>query len=371
MMVTVKTGPVPEGRLRSLDALRGADMILIMGVGQLFRSLDRSYENSFFGLLAKQFEHTAWQGFHLYDMIFPLFIFIVGVSMPFALSRRIRGGQGRRTIYLHIVKRSLLLFLFGLVFNGLLDFDFSDFGYTGVLQRISIAYFFSALIVLNTNPGKQAIIAGGLLILYWLLMMLVPVPGYGAGVITPEGNLHAYLDRLLLPGKLYNVSYDEDGLLQQVSSVAVCLAGVQAGHWLRGSRSQNHKALGLVAGGSACIAIALVWNLHFPVIFRLWSSSFAMLTIGLSAILLALFYWIIDVRGHRRWAFPFVVVGMNSITIYMVQALFDFGIIAGIFVHGFAGYLGSFEPAFLAICLVAVKWLFLYFLYVQKIFLKV
>ena len=126
-----------------------------------------------------------------------------------------------------------------------------------------------------------------------------------------------------------------------------------------------------MAGGIASIALALGWNLHFPVIFRLWSSSFALLTIGISAVLLGVFYWIIDVRGHRRWAFPFVVIGMNSITIYMVQALFDFGIIVDIFVHGFTGYLGSFAPAFLAICLVAVKWLFLYFLYARKIFLKV
>ena len=265
-----------------------------------------------------------------------------------------------------------MLFILGLIYNGsLLSFNFSNMLYTGVLQRISIAYFFSAFIVMNTNIKKQAIIAGSLLVIYWLLMILVPVPGYGAGVLTPEGNLHTYIDQLLLPGRLGNGFYDEDGILQQVSSIAVCLAGVLAGHLLLSSYTQNKKVLGLLGAGLTSVIIGLVWDFSFPIIFRLWSSSYAMLVIGLSSLLLCLFYWLIDVKGYKKWVFPFVVVGLNSITIYLAAGLFDFGIIVKIFVHGFVDYFGSFKPVFLALCILTVEWLFLYFLYKQKIFLKV
>jgi predicted acyltransferase len=360
-----------EGRLVSLDALRGFDMLFLVGIASVFQTLPKLSENALFTWLAGQCEHTLWHGFHLYDLIFPLFIFLVGVSLPFALTKRLQKGYSRKKLYIHIVKRSLLLFFLGLVLNGLLGFDFSDFGYTGVLQRIAIAYFFSALVVMNTGIKTQAIIAGSLLLSYWLLMILVPVPGYGAGVITPEGNLHAFIDQKLLPGKLYNGFYDEDGILQQLSSIAVCLAGVLAGHWLRSANNQDKKALWLGLAGLASILTGLVWNFSFPIIFRLWSSSYAMLTIGLSAMTLSLFYWIIDVRGYKKWAFPFVVTGLNSITIYLAIRFFDFGAFVNMFVYGFIDYLGAAKPIFMSFCILLAEWLFLYFLYRKKIFLKV
>jgi predicted acyltransferase len=360
-----------QGRLLSLDALRGLDMLFLLGISGVFRALPKLSDNGVFNFLAGQCQHTVWHGFHIYDLIFPLFIFMVGVSVPFAISKRLQDGYSRKKLYFHIIRRSLMLFFLGLIFNGFLGFDFSNFTYTGVLQRISIAYFFSALIVMNTDIRMQAISAGSLLVIYWLLMILVPVPGYGAGVITPEGNLHTYIDQQLLPGKLGNGFYDEDGILQQISSIAVCLAGVLAGHWLRSSYTQNKKVLGLMLAGFASVLIAIVWNFSFPIIFRLWSSSYAMLVIGLSSLLLSLFYWIIDVKGYTKWAFPFVVAGLNSITIYLVAKLFSFGIIVNIFVYGFIDYLGPFKPLFWALCILTVEWLFLYFLYKKKVFLKV
>jgi len=358
-------------RLTSLDALRGMDMLFLVGISGVFRALPKLWDNEVFDFLAGQCQHTEWHGFHVYDLIFPLFIFIVGTSMPFAISKRLQQGQSRKKLYSHIIRRSLILFFLGSILNGFLSFDFENLKYAGVLQRISIAYFFSAMIVMNTGIKRQAIIAGSLLVLYWLLMILVPVPGHGAGVITPEGNLHAYIDRLLLPGRLNNVTYDEDGILQQISSIAVCLAGVLSGHWLRSSYSQNKKVWGLLLAGSASIIISLIWDLSFPIIFRLWSSSYAMLVIGISSLLLGSFYWIIDVKGYKKWSFPFVVVGLNSITIYVVSGLFDFGVIVNIFVHGFIDNLGTFRPLFWSLCILTVKWLFVYFLYKKKIFLKV
>jgi predicted acyltransferase len=370
-MNRISEDPKLQKRLMSLDALRGLDMLFLTGIAGVFAAIGKSYDNAFFDCLANQIHHTEWEGFHAWDLIFPLFIFMVGASMPFAVSKRLQDGYSRKKLYFHILKRSLLLFFFGLLMAGFLKFDFQNMKYPGVLQRIAIAYFFSAMIVMNTNIKKQAIIAGSLLIIYWLLMILVPVPGYGAGVLTPEGNLHTYIDQQLLPGRMNNVFYDEDGILQQMSSIAVCLAGVLAGHWLRSSYAQNRKVLGLLAGGTLSILIALLWSLSFPIIFRLWSSSYAMLAIGISAILLGLFYWIIDVKGYKKWAFPFVIVGMNAITIYLAPYLIDFNKPVNFFVNGFINYLGAFKPVFYALCILTVKWLFLYFLYKKKIFLKV
>lgn len=364
--------PAIATRLQSLDALRGLDMLFLVGISGVIVALGKTYDNSVIQVLAGQMRHTPWQGFHVLDLVFPLFIFVGGASIPFALGKRLEEGYSRAKLHMHIVRRSLLLFFLGLVQNGLLGFDFSNMHYTGVLQRIAVAYLFAALIVLNTSVWKQTAIAGSLLVGYWLLMTLVPVPGHGAGVITPEGNLHTYLDQRFLPGKFYKGEcFDEDGLLQQMSSIAVCLAGALAGHWLRSRQAPERKAYGLLAAGVACIVVGLLWSLSFPIIFRLWSSSYAMLTIGISAVLLGMFYGLIDVQGYRRWAFPFVVVGVNAITIYLAPLLIDFNMIVDFFVRGFIGHLGSFKVVFIAISVLVAKWLFLYFLYKKRVFLKV
>ena len=370
-MESNKEASVIKRRLKSLDALRGFDMLLLVGIGGVLESLPKLWDNAVFRAIANQCDHTEWHGFHLWDLIFPLFIFMVGASLPFAINNRLQRGDSRNKLYIHIVRRTLVLFLLGLIMGGLLRFDFENLKLSGVLQRISVAYFFAAIIVMNTRMRSQAIIAGSLLVGYWLLMILVPVPGYGAGVLTPEGNLHTYIDQLFLPGRMNNVFYDEDGILQQISSIAVCLAGVVAGQWLKSSKSDNIKVKGLLIAGTVSIMIALLWNLSFPIIFRLWSSSFAMLVIGISSILLGLFYWLIDVKGYQKWAFPFVVVGLNSIAIYVASGLFDFGSVVRVFVNGFIDNLGSFKPLFWALCMLTIKWLFVYFLYKKKIFLKV
>lgn len=358
-------------RLKSLDALRGLDMLLLVGFAAVFRTLPDVWNHPISTGLANQFRHTEWHGFALWDLIFPLFIFIVGVGLPFSLSKRLGQGADRKKLYMSILRRTVILFVLGLLMNGWLGFDFSNLKWTGVLQRIAIAYFFAAVVLMNTNVRGQALVAASLLIGYWLLMLYVPVPGYGAGVLTPEGNWHAYIDRLFLPGRMYNEFYDEDGILQQVSSIAVCLSGVLAGHWLKSDKEPLEKVRGLLVAGGLSILIAFLWNLSFPIIFKLWSSSFAMLTIGISSILMGTFYWIIDVKGYQKWAFPFIVVGMNSIAIYVASGMFDFGSIVNIFVHGFIDHLGSFRTLFWALCMLVIKWLFVYFLYKQRIFIKV
>jgi predicted acyltransferase len=360
-------------RVASIDALRGFDMFWIAGGESIIHALYKVWPGAATGGLDGQFEHVPWNGFHFYDLIFPLFVFVVGAVLPFSLTRRMEGGADRRRLYRHLVQRFLLLFLFGLVYNHLLDFDLHTLRIPGVLQRIAICYFVAALVVMNTSIRGQAIVAGGILIVYWLIMKLVPVPGIGAGVITPEGNLAGYLDRLIIPLKFCCYTFgDNEGLLSTLPAVSTCLMGVLAGHWLRsGKYTPNRKAIGLAAAGAASLLVAWVWSFNFPIIKNIWSSTFVLWAGGWSLLLLALFYWIIDVRGYQRWSFFFKVIGMNAITIYLVDRFFDFGIITKIFLHGLLPHMGHIAPLVWSCNVIFTAWLFLYFLYRQKIFLRV
>jgi predicted acyltransferase len=363
--------PVP-GRIASIDALRGFDMLWITGGEEVIQSLHRVIHHPWMDTLSGQFQHAAWQGFRFYDLIFPLFLFIVGLVLPFSLTRRLEAGANRAEIYKHLVRRLLLLFLLGLVYNGLLDFRFHQLRIPGVLQRIAVCYFITALAMMNTSVRGQAAVAGGLLVAYFLVMKLVPVPGIGAGVLTPSGNLSAFVDQHLLPRPFCCYTFgDNEGILSTIPAVSTCLMGALAGHWLRSSRPGARKALGLAVAGVASLVLGLGWGHWFPIIKNIWTSSFVLFAGGWSMLLLALFYWIIDVRGYRRWAFVFTVIGLNAITIYVLRSQFNLGTIANIFVRGFINYLGPYKPVFFDLSVLAVGWLFLWFLYRQKIFLKV
>ncbi|MCE5249541.1 DUF5009 domain-containing protein [bacterium] len=368
----LKTGAAPSERIASIDALRGFDMFWIMGADFLFRKLFTLSDNPFFVKIGDQFEHSAWNGFTFEDLIFPLFLFIVGVVMPFSLTKRLDRGESRNLLYRHIIVRTLVLLAFGLVFNGFLDFRFGAMRYAGVLQRIALCYFFAALIVMNTRVRGQAIWAAGILVFYWAVMMLVPVPGYGAGVLTPEGNLASFIDQHLLPGRFCCFQYgDNEGILSTIPAIATTLLGVLTGHWLRSSAPASQKVSYIFGAGALCLAAGSVWNAFFPVNKLIWTSSYVLFAGGWSLLLLGLFYWVIDIRGYGKWAFPLVIIGLNPITIYMAQRFFDFESVANIFVHAFTGSMGDFQPVFMTVCVLFVKWLFLYFLFRQKIFLKV
>jgi len=361
-----------EKRVASIDALRGFDMFWITGGDVIIHALYKADPVPATTLLNTEFHHVPWVGFHFYDLIFPLFLFVVGVVLPFSLSKRLEAGANRGQLYRRIFRRLVILFLLGLVYNGLLNFNFHDLRIAGVLQRIALCYFFAALVVMNTKIRGQAAFFAGILLAYWAVMMLVPVPGFGAGVITPQGNLASFIDRRLLPHPYCCFALgDNEGILSTLPAIATALMGVLAGQWLRSGHSPNRKTLGLVAAGAASLLVGFAWSFNFPIIKNLWTSSFVLVAGGWSLLLLALFYWIIDVRGFRRWAFFFTVIGVNAITIYLVHQLFDFGTITTIFVHGFIHHLGAVEPLFWAVSVMMTGWLFLYFLYRQKIFLKI
>jgi len=245
---------------------------------------------------------------------------------------------------------------------------------TGVLQRIAICYGIAALIFLFTGVRTQAILFVTILLGYWAILGLVPSPESGAGDYRMESNLAGYLDRHYLPGKIYEGYYgygDNEGLLSTIPAVATALLGVLAGHWLLSDRNRWTKAAGLAAMGLACLGLGLLWGREFPIIKILWTSSYVLVAGGWSLLLLALFYTIIDVLELRAWAFPFVVIGVNAITIYLATRIIPFAVISRFFFGGIARLSGSFEPVVLPIGAVVIEWLFLLHLYRNRIFLRV
>jgi len=358
-------------RIVSIDALRGFDMFWIIGGEELVTRFANLWKGTLAQKVEQQLSHVEWEGFHFEDLIFPLFLFIVGLVLPFAISRRLQQGRSRARIFVHIIKRAAILILLGLILNGLLRFNWPRMRWPGVLQRIGLCYFLAALLVLCTKWRTQAIVTAAVLLLYWAAMMLIPVPGYGAGVLTKEGCLSSYIDQKLIPGVLYYKYGDNEGVLSTLPAACTALLGALAGHWLCSNRSGNRKAIGLAAAGIVSLLVGYLWGMVFPIIKLVWTSSYVLYAAGWSMLLLALFYWIIDVKGCRKWAFFFSVIGMNPITIYFLRGFVDFDSIAEFFFAGLARYAGPLNPVILPAAVLAVEWLFLWFLFRRRIFFKV
>ncbi|MGC8641560.1 MAG: acyltransferase family protein [Isosphaeraceae bacterium] len=369
--------PRPE-RLLSIDALRGFDMFWIVGGGRLVRAIGKWWGTPAGQNLHDQFEHVGWEGFHFYDLIFPLFLFVVGVVLPFSLKKYQTGDHSKAAALARISRRVVLLFLLGLIGNGLLQLEFEHLRVTGVLQRIAICYGLAAVIFLFTTTRTQAILVAAILLGYWGILSFVPVPGGTAGDLTKEHNLGGYIDRHYLPGEIKQGIYgygDNEGLLSTLPAVATALLGVLAGGWLLSRYSPWAKVLALIAAGAACLSAGALWGLRFPVIKILWTSSYVLIAGGWSLILLGLFYAVIDVLKLRAWSFFFVVIGVNAVTIYMAVRIIPFDRIAGFFFGGLARRMEAFSPSSGAIVgalgILTVEWLFLLYLYRRRIFLRV
>ncbi len=369
------SGPKPlGGRIASLDALRGFDMFWIIGGDAICRSLPAIKAAPLTRLLARQVEHNPWAGFTFYDLIFPLFLFITGAVMPFSLLKQAEKGESKKRLYVHVARRTLLLILLGLIAGGLLELDFANMRWTGVLQRIGVCYFLVSILILNTKKRTQAGVFVGVLLLYWAALTFIPVPRFGAGSMTPEGSLHSFIDQKVLPGRISAEFYgpgDSLGVLSTLTAACSLLLGVFAGYWLKSERSAKAKMFGLAGSGILCLGIGYLWGNVFPIIKHIWTSSYVLWAGGWCLLLMAMFYWIIDVKGRAKWAFFFVVIGMNAILIYFGQEVIDFDKISGFFVSGVAQKAGTVGLILLPIGTLAVKWLGLRFLYRHKIFFKV
>ena len=361
-------------RLESLDTLRGFDMFFIMGGDLLLISLAALLPCGVTEFFAGQMHHVAWDGFAIKDMVFPLFLFIAGISFPFSAAKSRSQGITQGRLYLKILRRAILLVILGMVYNGLLKLDFEHMRYASVLARIGIAWAVSAVLFLNFGIKTRAAIAAAILIGYWLLLWLVPAPdAAGASPFSLEGNLVGYVDRLLLPGALVYDTFDPEGLLSTLPAVVTAMLGMMTGELVLSDRhSGAKKAAMIAAAGLALVIIGKVWDLQFPINKKLWTSSYVCFVGGLSAMLFSLFYYIIDVRGIKGGTLFFKVIGMNSITIYMFQRMVKVSYTTDFLSKGLAGLLPETASGFVyAVFYIAVCWCFLYFLYRKNTFLKV
>jgi predicted acyltransferase len=363
-------------RFVAVDALRGFDMFWILGADAVGLALKGVKGNRVTQWIATQLEHEEWQGLRFYDLIFPLFLFLVGVSMVFSLDRT--RTAGRSATLVRIVRRSGLLFALGLFYYGGLSQPLSNMRWGGVLQHIAICYFFAACVycVVRTPKGLLAV-SVGLLIGYWALLTFVPFPdlkldtevieplalqvgsqaphdvasaveGRVRGVYEDGRNLTHYLDYRFMPGHRNNKGYYTNmGLLSIMSSVALVLLGSISGQVLNNPRiAPKRKVAWLAAAGAACLVLGLAWSLQFPIIKRIWTSSYVLVSAGLSMWLLAFFYLLIDVYERRTWCLPFIWIGSNAIALYLISRIVDFKGLADRFVGGDIGrYLNTHVAA--------------------------
>jgi len=365
-------------RLTSLDVFRGlaiASMILVNNPG--------SWQHVYPPLL-----HAEWHGFTPTDLIFPAFLFIAGVAMAFSFAKYTKGLRPDPRAYWRVARRCVVLFLLGLLLNGFPDYNLGELRIMGVLQRISLAYLLAALAALKLPRLGLWLLSAALLLGYWAALMLVPVPGFGAGDLSPEGNLVAYLDRLVLGTQhLYQQGeFDPEGLLSTLPAVVTVLAGYLTGSWLRDQPRQSLTSLTLLAFGAIGIAVGWQWGLLFPINKQLWTSSFVLFSSGWSLVLLAVCYEIIEVWGLRRWSTPFEIMGLNAIFLFVAS-----GLVARILYRTRVGsgdeaprtYTWLYETLFVpwagelrgslvfAIANLLLWWLVLYLLYRRGWFIKV
>jgi predicted acyltransferase len=361
-------------RLYSLDALRGFDMFWIIGAEEIVHGMAKVTGNSFWEGFSNQLTHPDWNGFHLYDLIFPLFLFIAGVATPYSVGKELESGSTKQKILLRVIRRGLLLVVLGVIYNnGLHLRPFSEIRFGSVLGRIGLAYLFANIIALYTKQLGQIIWFCALLIGYWLLLKFTAAPGFPRGDLTMQGNFASYIDRSIIPGHLYLGIHDPEGLVSTIPAIGTGLLGIITGSFLKNNpMKQTAKVLRLLIIGIIFLALAQLWNLDFPINKNLWTSSFVLQVGGLSLILLSIFYYIIDVLGYKKWSFFFRIIGMNSILIYMSSRFINWEYTT----NGFFKWLGQLigDPwniVVMACCFVFVKWCFLYFMYIKKVFLRV
>lgn len=343
-------------------------MFWIIGGSGLFIGLAKVF-GGLLEALVPQFDHVRWEGFHFFDLIWPLFMFIAGVSLPLSIERRKAEGARRRSLYTHAIKRALIMFVLGMILQGgLLEWDLSRLHPCySVLHGIAAGYLIAFIVVMELRPRMQLVTTAVFLLAYWAVIMLIPVPGRGAVVLEPEYNLATWFDQLVL-GRFHHG--ENTWFLSYPGFASSVLAGVMAGNILRLQKTEMRKVLLLVLSGIGCILTGLVWSISFPVIKLMWTSSFVMITAGISFLLFALFYWIIDIRGANRWAFFFRVIGLNSLAAYTGMMLINFRQIGNIFVGSLLPRIAPWDDLISSMAAVTVLWLILYWMYRTRTFVK-
>ncbi len=377
-----------SGRLVSLDVFRGitiAGMILVNNPGD--------WSHVYWPLL-----HAEWSGWTPTDLIFPFFLFIVGVAMPYSFARRLSNGGSRGKLLRHIVVRSLIIFALGMMLSGIPNFNYSHRLILSTLQRIAVIYLMSGTIYMFSGVVAQVVVAVFCIALYWALMLWVPVPGYGAGILTPVGNMWWYMDKILLQGwhqHLFVIGnytlHHAEGILSLIPSISTVLFGSLTGHYLRSDRSRIEKAAGMMVAGNFGLVIGIIMSIWFPINKLLWSSSYVVFTAGFALEFLGVCYWLIDIKGYKKWSEPFLVFGSNAITVFflsgLVAIILDLVVVVAagpagatlrmtlkeyLFGAVFAPVAGPYNASLLfAIAYVLIWYAVMYVFYKKKIFIKV
>ncbi len=374
------TGSNPSGRLLSLDFFRGTTilaMILVNNPG--------SWAYVYPPLL-----HAKWHGWTFTDLIFPFFLFIVGVAIVYAFSKRLSSGTPKIDLYKKIIRRTLILFALGLFLSGFPYFDFSTIRIMGVLQRIAICYFVASIIYLHTDWKGQLGWAIGLMLAYWAMMEWIPVPGIGPGSYEKGANFAAYIDSMFLEGHMWSVSktWDPEGIISTIPAISTILFGVLTGHWMRSDKNPIEKTLGLFIAGNFMMFVGSVWSWVLPINKNIWTSSYTVMMAGLALICLGFSYYFIDVRkGSKKWLQPSLVYGMNAITVFVLSGIFakilylitltqadgsQITLKGWIYQNLFVSWLGDVNGSLgFAITFIVIMYLLMLILYKKKIFIKI
>ena len=340
--LTLTVAP-PSTRLLSLDALRGFDMFWILGGEGLVHAIFKLWPQTTLGILDSQLDHKPWQGLAAYDLIFPTFVFVVGVSLVFSLSKLIE-TRGKGTAVRRVIQRGVVLYVLGLLYYGGISHGMANLRLMGVLQRIALAYLFAGVMFCFVRPRTLVLVCVGLLVSYWALLSFVSVPGIGHASFQEGKNLANWIDSRFLPFYKWDGNHDPEGLLSTLPAIATCLLGIFAGLLLRATRPAPwQKVLTLLLVGAAGVALGFYWGdqlphthvrapWRFPVIKKIWTSSYVLAAAGYSTIALGLFYLVLDVWKVRIWAAPFIWIGVNPITLYLIERFVNYEKLAQLFV---------------------------------------
>ncbi|RYD34597.1 MAG: DUF5009 domain-containing protein [Verrucomicrobiaceae bacterium] len=363
----------PSQRLVSLDVLRGFDMFWILGMEEVGAAVAKASNAPWARFVGQQLDHVPWAGFHFLDLIFPMFVFISGVSAVFSLDKAV-ATVGRKAAAWKLVKRSVILYALGVfLYGGLAQVAHPDARWLGVLQRLAICGLAGGMAYLYMPRTKRVYLLLGLLAGYWALMSFVPVPGFGAGNFEEGKNLANWIDAHCLGGYKWDGDHDPEGLLSTLPAIGSALLGIFAGEWLkRGPGSLWAKAGSLALAGVVCVAAGWLWNEQFPVIKKLWTSSFVLVAGGYSLLLLALAVAVVDGLGVRRVVQPFIWIGMNPITLYLSHHVVEYGDVSRDLLGGpLANAFGVWSHTVIAVGVVGLSLLLAWFLYSRRIFLRI
>jgi len=361
----------PTKRLASVDALRGFDMFWIVGGRQFVLAFVALFVSPVPEQLQLQLQHVPWEGFVAWDLIMPLFLFVSGVALPFSISKWRGSGESHYGFYLRVTRRLAILWILGMAVQGnLLDWEFDKIRlFTNTLQAIAAGYLFAVVFLLTLSLRGQVVVTAALLLGYWAILVLVPIPNKGAGLLEPWENFALYFDELVLGRFVDRGNYT--WVLSSMGFAATLMLGVFAGHVLRSDSSENKKLARLLVFAAGCLAGGWLWSYWFPIIKHIWTSSMNLWAGGWCFLLLAFFYWVIDMKGYRKWAFPLVVLGTNAITVYVAVHLFDFGLVSDVFIGNLTPRLGVFGEFLNACGALLVPWLILLYMYKKKTFIRV